>query len=199
MLLSRLHSVQDVIVEQMLVGMLFLAPMAATLPTTWLLHCVFALVHAAVAFLRMCAYAAACFLDSGCAFRLVQWVCQPLFGGTALGAEPDVEAIDTLTVSIVQATSDHDDCDKSVAGLHSRRNRKACLATNAQQLQEATSGGSSHETGDWQSQQLSTSYPCPVTYYRVNVGFVSVQDAVRPAWDVMLREMSFMQPWVSRR
>lgn len=185
---------QDVIVEQMLVGMLFLAPMAATLPTTWLLHCVVTLVHAVVAFLRMCAYAAACFLDSGCAYRLLQWVCQPIFGGKALGAEPDVEVVETLNVSIVQATSAHGDCDESVAGLYSRRTRKA-FATNTRLHQVVPE----YDTHDGQSQQNSTSYLCPVTYYRVNAGYVSVQDAVRPGFDVMMREMSFMQPWVSRK
>lgn len=92
---------QDVLIEQMLVGMLFLAPLLATLPTTWLLHAVAAALHLAVLLSRCIIHSAAAVLEMGAVCDVVLWVGQPWWGGAALGGHPDVKFVGAGTASMV--------------------------------------------------------------------------------------------------
>lgn len=170
---------------------MFLAPMAATLPTTWLLHCVAALIHASVAMIRTCAYVAACFLDSGCAYRLMCWFGQPLLGGAILGAEPDVKLLGTFDVSVVADIGCRDDKFECRATTTSSQNTSVRVHASGHCMKRRVS----EQADVFVSNQAPKTYSCPVKYYRVDAGYVPLLDALRPGLDAITRELSFMQPW----
>jgi hypothetical protein len=92
---------QDVLIEQMLVGMLFLAPLLATLPTTWLLHAVTTVLHIVLLFSRCIIHAATAVLEMGCIYDFVAWAGQHWWGSASLGGELDVRFLGSDTASIV--------------------------------------------------------------------------------------------------
>lgn len=183
---------QDVIVEQMLVGMLFLAPLAATLPTTWILQCVTALIHMVVAMARVCACVLALLLDSGCVSRLLQWAAQPLRGGASVGAAPDIKFLGTLNTSAklsfpqaFRVARDEERNEVMVCGNCERRQPHAAHT--------ATSGNK------------SSGYKCPVSYYHVESGSSTVLDSLCTGYRSVLTELSWICPmcvikpwWVDR-
>ena len=92
-----LECMQDVLIEQMLVGMLFLAPLLATLPTTWLLHAVAAALHLGVLLSRCIIHSVAAVLEMGSVCAVVLWLGQPWWGSAALGGHPDITFVGTGT------------------------------------------------------------------------------------------------------
>lgn len=186
---------QDVMIEQMLVGVLFLAPLAATLPTTWLLHCAVASVHAGIALLRMSIYAAACMMDSGCVYRLLCWAAQPLLGGAILGAEPDVTFLGEHTVSIVSDDVAGDDTMPRHQETSVRHRTSPQGPAGPDQAVKPVS--KSHDEGNSAMRARKDWCTCPASYYRVDAGYVSFMDALRPGWSLLMTELSYIQPWFS--
>jgi hypothetical protein len=94
---------QDVLIEQLLVGMLFLAPLVATLPTTWLLHAVATMLRVAALLSRCVIHSAAAVLEMGSVYELVLWAGQRLWGSATLGGDPDVTFIGRSTAVVTAA------------------------------------------------------------------------------------------------
>lgn len=186
---------QDVMIEQMLVGMLFLAPLAATLPTTWLLHCVIASIHAFVATLRLCAYAPVCILDSGLAYRLMCWAGQTFMGGAALGAAPDITFLGTNKLFIAPGTPDSGPSDSEFDHAHVVTEQCSHTATSTSNLCRTPHAPDS----PWQCAPKPKlhDYTCPVSYYQADAGYVSLIDALRPSLVHMQRHTHFMTSWYS--
>eukprot|EP00892_Ulva_mutabilis_P001771 jgi/Ulvmu1/11595/UM079_0039.1 len=187
---------KDVMVEQMLIGMLFLAPLAATLPTTWLLHCVFTVVHAGLAMLRACVYAAAVVLDSGCAYRSLCWAAQPVFGGAFLGAAPDVKFVGTHPACLAPYTHVSVRSRTSNDAASMRMNRNMHSPSSASQRDMSSASNVLHQ--DSLTCHAGHDYrACEVSYYQVGAGYVSFVDALRPSLCMFSREMSFIMRWFS--
>lgn len=92
---------QDVLIEQLLVGMLFLAPLIATLPTTWLLHAVATMLHLVVLLSRCIIHSTVAVLEMGSVCEFLLWVGQPWWGSARLGGHPDIRFIGSSTASVV--------------------------------------------------------------------------------------------------
>lgn len=92
---------QDVLIEQLLVGMLFLAPLLATLPTTWLLHAVAAMIHLALLLSRCTIHSAVAVLEMGSVYEVVLWLGQAWWGSFYLGGHLDVTCVGFNRPSVV--------------------------------------------------------------------------------------------------
>lgn len=85
--------VQEVVVEQLLVGVLLAAPLIALLPTTVAFAALFAVLHHIVVAVQVLLRTAICALDSAPLLPLLLWLLQPLLGATLLPAGLHIEAM----------------------------------------------------------------------------------------------------------
>lgn len=97
---QRKMPAQDVIIEQLIVGILLLAPLVAILPTTFVFHVAASAAAAAAAAVRVTLAAAASALDAAPLLRVALWALQPLCGASLAPGGLDVEFAEAYHVPI---------------------------------------------------------------------------------------------------